>query len=105
MNNHNLRPIPKEKMGRGGYRPGSGAKPKAATILKEKLADYAGSAIDAFKFCTKLMHDETAEKNIRLAAAKEVMDRLWGKSSQSIEMAGKDGKPIKISVLNYANPK
>ena len=88
MNNQNLRPVPKEKRPNGGARPGSGRKPLAATVLKEKLGDYAGDALEAFKFCSKLMNDATAEKNVRLAAAREVMDRLWGKSTQQVEHSG-----------------
>ena len=88
MNNQNLRPVPKEKRPNGGARPGSGRKPLAATVLKEKLGDYAGDALEAFTFCSKLMNDATAEKNVRLAAAREVMDRLWGKSTQQVEHSG-----------------
>lgn len=99
MNNQNLRPVPKEKRPNGGHRPGSGRKPLAATVLKEKLGDFAFDAIRAFKFCSKLMDDESAEKNVRLAAAREVMDRLWGKPTQAVQLSGKDGGPITISEL------
>lgn len=85
MNNQNLKPA---GPGKGGPRPGSGRKPLAATVLKEKLGDYAENALEAFKFCSALMKDPTAENNIRLAAAREVMDRLWGKAQQSIEHFG-----------------
>ena len=104
MNNQNLRPIPKSKMGSGGPRPGSGRKPLAATVLKEKLGDYAEDALKAFKFCSELMNDTSAEKNVRLAAAREVMDRLWGKSMQQVQHAGEGGGPLKIEIVNYANP-
>ena len=72
----------------GGKREGAGRKPLPATILKEKLGDYAEDALKAFKFCSELMNDTSAEKNVRLAAAREVMDRLWGKAQQSIEHSG-----------------
>ncbi len=104
MNNQNLRPIPKEKRPNGGPRPGSGRKPLAATVLKEKLGDYAQDALAAFKFCSELMNDTSAEKNVRLAAAREVMDRLWGKSMQQVQHAGEGGGPLKIEIVNYANP-
>jgi hypothetical protein len=48
------------------------------------------------------MNDATAEKNVRLAAAREVMDRLWGKSTQQVEHSGKDGGPLAVQVINYA---
>lgn len=57
-------------------------------MLKEKLGDYADDAIKAFKFCSELMNDPSAEKNVRLAAAREVMDRLWGKSMQQVQHSG-----------------
>ena len=101
MNNQNLKP---PKPGKGGPRPGSGRKPLAATVLKEKLGDYAQDALAAFKFCSELMNDTSAEKNVRLAAAREVMDRLWGKSMQQVQHAGEGGGPLKIEIVNYANP-
>lgn len=33
----------------------------------------------------------------RVAAISELLDRGWGKSVQSIEVDGKDGKPIRVS--------
>lgn len=83
----------------GGKREGAGRKPLAATVLKEKLGDYAEDALKAFKFCSELMNDASAEKNVRLAAAREVMDRLWGKPTQAVQLSGKDGGPITISEL------
>lgn len=82
-----------------GPRPGAGRKPKEATILKEKLGDFAYDAIRAFKFCSSLMDDNTADPGLRLAAAREVMDRLWGKPTQAVQLSGKDGGPITISEL------
>lgn len=76
------------KFGKGGPRPGSGRKPVAATQLKEKLGDYAHEALRAFQFCVKMMDDPTVENALRMAAAKEVMDRLWGKSKQQVEHSG-----------------
>ena len=88
----------------GGARVGAGRKPLPATVLKAKLGDYAEDALKAFKFCSELMNDPLAEKNVRLAAAKEVMDRLWGKPAQQVKHTGEDGGPLKIEIVNYANP-
>lgn len=74
--------------GKGGPRPGSGRKPKAATILKAKLADFAGDALRAFKFNVQLMDDATQPMNLRQAASREIMDRLWGKPKQAVEHSG-----------------
>lgn len=65
---------------------------------KEKLGDFAFDTSRLFSF-TKLMDGESAEKNVRLAAAREVMDRLWGKPTQAVQLSGKDGGPITISEL------
>ncbi len=86
----------------GGARVGAGRKPLPATVLKEKLGDYAEDALKAFKFCSELMNDTTAEKNVRLAAAKEVMDRLWGKPMQQVQHAGADGGQLIIKMVKYA---
>jgi hypothetical protein len=35
----------------------------------------------------------------RIAAAKELLDRGYGKSTQAVEMSGKDGDPIAITKI------
>lgn len=79
------------KFAKGGRRVGSGQKPSEATILKEKLADYADCAIEAFQFNVQLMRDVTEPKPLRREASKEIMDRLWGKAKQAVEHSGDIG--------------
>lgn len=71
-----------------GPRPNSGRKPVAATELKKKLADYVPDAMRAFELCVKWMDDPEWEKPLRLAAAKEVMNRVLGMPKQSVEHSG-----------------
>jgi hypothetical protein len=86
----------------GGYRPGSGRKPAAATKLKKTLSDRVHWAMDALELCREFANDPGTEKGIRLAAAKEVMDRIWGKSVQKV--GGTDGGTLKIELINFAVP-
>ena len=74
-----------------GPRPNSGRKPVAATELKKKLADYVPDAMRAFELCVKWMDDPEWEKPLRLAAAKEVMNRVLGMPKQSVEHSGHVG--------------
>ena len=76
------------KFGPGGARPGSGRKPEAVTRLKQSLSEYVGEAMESFRFCVRLRDDESAEKALRLAAAKEIMDRVFGKPTQGVDVSG-----------------
>ena len=98
MNIQNLRPAPP---GKGGKRAGAGRKPLPATQLKERLADYADDSLRAFKFCVAMMDDESVENALRLSAAREVMDRLWGKPKQQLEHSGEvQGRLIIVRANN-----
>lgn len=87
-NDHNLKPLQKGADSRrspGGARPGAGRKPLAATQLKAKLADFIDEAQRAFQFCVDMMDNKDVEPSLRLAAAKEVMDRVLGKAKQAVD--------------------
>lgn len=73
--------------GHGGPRPGAGRKPKAINVLKLKaLAEAEGDAEYAFAFVIACLRNPELPVDLRLDCAKEVMDRRWGKSVQSVRM-------------------
>ncbi|TXH41554.1 MAG: hypothetical protein E6Q97_37365 [Desulfurellales bacterium] len=73
----------------GGRRPGAGRPLAAATILRNAaLADRDQEAQKSLDFCIALRDNVGAKNDIRLAAAKEIMDRVWGRPKQSVEHSG-----------------
>jgi hypothetical protein len=52
--------------------------------------------VDSLSVFAECLYDETANRYERMAAAKELLDRGWGKASQVI--AGDGEKPISITI-------
>jgi hypothetical protein len=76
-----------------------GGRPKGrlnkATAEVKKLAQKHGK--EAVKTLVKLM--QTGEtQTIKLAAAKELIDRAYGKASQAVEHTGPQGDPIQVFI-------
>jgi hypothetical protein len=88
-------------MPNGGKRPGAG-RPKGTiaghTLLAqemkkaliERAAEEWGPIIDALIHNAK--HGDTY-------ATRELLDRIFGKASQGVELTGKDGQPIKFEQI------
>lgn len=85
-------------MASGGKREGSGRK---KGVPNKVNADIRAAArrhtAKALEIISKLMIEGESEQ-VRLAAAKEIMDRGHGKPMQSVEHSGEGGGPIKASV-------
>lgn len=80
--------------GLGGKRPGAGrpkGRPNKVTADVRALAQEYGA--EAIEKLAKLMNEAESEQ-AQIAAAKELLDRGYGKSSQAVELTGKDGGPI-----------
>jgi hypothetical protein len=85
-----------------------GATNKVAADIKA-LAQEHGP--DAVKTLAEIMKDVSVSPAARVAAAKELIDRGYGKAMQTTELTGKDGAPLQsgppvIQILRYddANP-
>lgn len=88
---------------KGGARKGAGRKPNEFKAAREKaLKDKETSADDIFNWFISVAKDVTEDKSIRMEAGKEVMNRIWGKHKQAVELAGKDGGSLEIKVVSYA---
>lgn len=84
----------------GGPRPGSGRKPKLTTVLKRMaLKEANGEAEKSLAFCVEMRDDVTAPKGLRLAAASEVMDRVWGKAVQAIRPVNAAGEDAPLGIV------
>jgi hypothetical protein len=74
-----------EKPKRGGARKGAGRKPKAATVLRDKL--IAGKSADAeAAYAVFVKHMGSNDVPTQLECAREVMNRVWGKPHQAIQL-------------------
>lgn len=87
-------------MPRGGRRPGAGRKRKEVvehreSTLEERLA-AAGRALDLH---IKVMDSEKVDLRLRLDAAREVMDRIWGKPTQRQEIEADE--PVVIEIIKH----
>ena len=82
---------------RGGYREGAGRKQgyaaKSAEEARRKLSDMLISEI---KPIAEALIARAKAGDV--VAAKELFDRAWGKSLQSTEISGKDGKPAVVFI-------
>lgn len=74
---------------RGGKRLGSGRKPgsinKATADLKGMARQYS---VQALTILTELMQDPETPPAARIQAAREVLDRGYGKPTQAVEVSG-----------------
>ena len=75
-------PFEKGKSGNPGGRPKEAAEVRAAARLQ---------GIAAIDKLTELMND--GDKRIAVTAAQAILDRGFGKPSQSMTLSGEDGKP------------
>lgn len=83
----------------GGKREGSGRKkgtPNKATADIKKIAqEYGPEAIYALASILRNPENQKAQ----IAAAKELLDRGYGRALQSIEASGPDGAPIQVQQI------
>jgi hypothetical protein len=85
-------------MNRGGKRPGAG-RPKGGVSQKTKLKrltieQAGGHAERALALMVEVMDKPLAPLKLRMEAAREVMDRVWGKPKQAINHEGAVGITI-----------
>ena len=70
--------------GWGGRRPGAGRKPKLTTVIRELSIDQAnGDAQYALGLLASFMRDEKLDPRLRRECANDVMERVWGKATQT----------------------
>ena len=81
-------------MAHGGKRAGAGRKTGAVTKAKRDLADLAKDQAEAALQVLVDIALKGESEAARVSAANAILDRGYGKASQSIEHSGKGGKPI-----------
>jgi len=76
-------------MPQGGKRPNSGRKKLPETVFKEQeLAYRVDQARKSFEFVCKLRDNPNVHWGLRLDAAKDIQDRIFGKPKQALEHSG-----------------
>jgi len=77
------------KHGRGGARPGSGPKKKAATLLRERLEqEKLKRAEECLEFIYSVSIDPVEKKELRVHCAESYLDRILGKPAQALKHSG-----------------
>jgi hypothetical protein len=78
-------------MARGGPRPNSGRKPgvSKATLLKRRIQDYFNEDEVA-----KLVELAKRQARTRPELMKFLLEQIFGKAPQRVEMTGKDGQAL-----------
>jgi len=81
-------------------------RPKAVMADGRSLRDLAREyTLTAVETLAKIMIDEAAPHAARKAAASDLLDRGWGRPSQSVELSGPDGDAIPHSVeIRWVKP-
>ena len=71
-------------MGWGGKRPGAGRKPNAAKAILAKTIEEAGEdAKAALGLLVMFYNDADLDPRLRRDCANDVLDRVWGKATQT----------------------
>ena len=95
--------------GRGGFRPGQSGNPIGRAKLtpemielRELARQHTRAAVEAI---IAIVQDADAPASARVTAASEILDRGWGRATQSVEHAGPSGAAIPHSmVIEFVRP-
>ena len=95
--------------GRGGFRPGQSGNPSGRAKLtpemielRELARQHTRAAVEAI---IQIVQDGEAPASARVTAASEILDRGWGRATQSVEHAGPGGAAIPHSmVIEFVRP-
>lgn len=71
-------------------------RPKSDLLVRELVAAKTRDGATIVATLVEVMTDRDARGSERVAAARELGDRLWGSAPKSIEHTGKGGGPIAV---------
>jgi hypothetical protein len=66
-------------------------KPKLSEVLSQRVEVEADVIISAY---LDALHDPEADHETRMRAADRLLDRVYGKPRQGVELSGPDGSPL-----------
>lgn len=93
--------------GHGGRRPGAGRKPKVVKEIEKKAIAEAGPDAEyALGLHISFMRDADLSEKVRAECAAVVMDRVWGKVKQQVDLTsgGKGFAENMIEIIEHGRP-
>lgn len=80
------------------FKKGQSGNPNGRRV--EKLSDTLAKKYGpkAIEYISSVLEDKKAELRYRVDCAKYLADRAYGKAAQAVEVGGKDGGPIEVSI-------
>ncbi|UIY28714.1 hypothetical protein LZK73_18460 [Neorhizobium galegae] len=88
-------------MARGGKRPGAGRKVGAVSQAKKTLSEMAKVHAEQALMTLVEIAEKGESESARVSAANTILDRAYGKATQSHEHSGPGGAPI--ATVNLTN--
>lgn len=101
-----------------GAQPGAGRpkNPRVVDVMRDrverKIEQVLGPYFDALEgavvhatFEGEVIPSAHPDLGARIAAAEKLLDRVYGKPGQAIELTGKDGGPVEINEHAFDDPK
>jgi hypothetical protein len=67
------------------------AKPRLGDVLRDRVEAEAEAIIGAY---VTALHDEDADHETRMRAADRLLDRVYGRPRQGVELSGPGGDPL-----------
>lgn len=90
----------------GGKRKGAGRKTKEITKLRAlSLTEKADEADKSLKLLIEFRDDAHMMPELRRDCAKDIMDRIWGKPKQAVDVNAQMQGNIVVKIINYADKK
>lgn len=88
---------PPWKKGQSGNPSG---RPRADAALRDAAREYTQEALDVLAGCLK-----SKSAAIKIKAARELLDRGWGKPRQSVELGATDDVSVRVQVITIGGKK
>jgi hypothetical protein len=67
------------------------AKPRLGDVLRERVEAEAEAIVGAY---VTALHDEDADHETRMRAPDRLLDRVYGRPRQGVELSGPGGDPL-----------
>lgn len=77
-----------------------GGRPKGEGEVRDLARQHTGRAIAKL---AEWMDSKNPKASV--AACVALLDRGWGRPAQSVELAGKDGGPLQVEIVSFAQAK
>lgn len=80
------------------FKKGQSGNPKGRRVEGNSKELWKAAGIKGRELIERVISDATIDMKIRVDASKYASDQAFGKAAQSVEMSGKDGEALSVSV-------